>query len=223
MNKYYPEIFFRTACIWRLFRKYRDKALFGITLRNCAVWYLRLLSGYWRLVCCVPAKISLTIPLVPYGEILPRLRKISLQYLQTSKMQNGRWLAEISPHSLQNHTSPDRREFWEISSFSFHSPHHRKLKTAKQRACHVSLFVGQYGGFSKTPKINAKKQETFLWFPVLVCRSMWRRLFSFFVWLFIKAELEQGSDKPPFDVVLCVFVDLSVFKGSKPDSLAVMP
>ena len=30
MNKYYPEIFFRTACIWRLFRKYRDKALFGI-------------------------------------------------------------------------------------------------------------------------------------------------------------------------------------------------
>ena len=32
MNKYYPEIFFRTACIWRLFRKYRDKALFGITL-----------------------------------------------------------------------------------------------------------------------------------------------------------------------------------------------
>ena len=35
MNKYYPEIFFRTACIWRLFRKYRDKALFGITLRNC--------------------------------------------------------------------------------------------------------------------------------------------------------------------------------------------
>ena len=52
---------------------------------------------------------------------------------------------------------------------------------------------------------------------------MWRRLFSFGVWLFIKAELEQGSDKPPFDVVLGVLVDLSVFKGSNSDSLAVMP
>lgn len=41
--------------------------------------------------------------------------------------------------------------------------------------------------------------------------------------LSVKAELEQGSDKPPFNVVLCVLVDLSVFKGSKPDSLAVMP
>ena len=52
---------------------------------------------------------------------------------------------------------------------------------------------------------------------------MWRRLFSFGVWLFIETELEQGSDKPLFDVVLCVFVDLSVFKGSKPDSFAIMP
>jgi hypothetical protein len=41
--------------------------------------------------------------------------------------------------------------------------------------------------------------------------------------LSVKAELEQGSDKPPFNVVLGVLVDLSVFKGSKPDSLAVMP
>lgn len=31
-DKYYPEIFFRTACIWRLFCKYRDKSFFGITL-----------------------------------------------------------------------------------------------------------------------------------------------------------------------------------------------
>ena len=131
--------------------------------------------------------------------------------------------AKISPHSLQHHTSPDRREFSEISSFSFHSPHHRKLKTAKKRACSVSLFMGQYCNFFKTPKISAKKQETFSWFPVLMCRCDRRRLFSFFVWLFIKAELEQGSDKPPFDVVLGVLVDLSVFKGSKPDSLAVMP
>jgi len=44
--------------------------------------------------------------------------------------------------------------------------------------------------------------------------------FSYF--LFIKAELEQGSDKPPIDVVLCVFVDMSVFRGSNSDSLAVM-
>ena len=41
--------------------------------------------------------------------------------------------------------------------------------------------------------------------------------------LSVKAELEQGSDKPPFDIVLGVLVDVSVFKGSKPDSLAVMP
>ena len=50
-----------------------------------------------------------------------------------------------------------------------------------------------------------------------------RRLFSFGVWLFFKAELEQGIDKPLFDVVLGVLVDLSVFKGSNSDSLAVMP
>lgn len=40
MNKYYPEIFFRTACIWRLFRKYRDKSFFGITLKK------------WRIPLC---------------------------------------------------------------------------------------------------------------------------------------------------------------------------
>ena len=39
--------------------------------------------------------------------------------------------------------------------------------------------------------------------------------------LFIKAELEQGSDKPPFYVVLGVCVDVPVFKGGKAyDSLA---
>jgi len=43
MNKYYPEIFFRTACIWRLFRKYRDKALFGITLTNTVLQLLIIL------------------------------------------------------------------------------------------------------------------------------------------------------------------------------------
>ena len=34
---------------------------------------------------------------------------------------------------------------------------------------------------------------------------------------------EQGSDKTLFYVVLGVLVDLSVFKGSKPDSFAIMP
>ena len=41
--------------------------------------------------------------------------------------------------------------------------------------------------------------------------------------LFIKAELEQGSDKPLFYAVLCVLVDMPVFKGGKPDLLSVVP
>lgn len=55
MNKYYPEISFRTACIWRFFRKYRDKSFFGITKASFArasqnpfLWFLRrsgLLDG----------------------------------------------------------------------------------------------------------------------------------------------------------------------------------
>lgn len=32
MKKYYPEIFFRIAYVWRLICKYRDKTFFGITL-----------------------------------------------------------------------------------------------------------------------------------------------------------------------------------------------
>jgi hypothetical protein len=39
----------------------------------------------------------------------------------------------------------------------------------------------------------------------------------------VKAELEQGGDKPLFYAVLGVCVDVSVFKGGKADSLAVMP
>ena len=46
---------------------------------------------------------------------------------------------------------------------------------------------------------------------------------DFLYFLFIKAELEQSSDKPLFYAVLGIPVDMSVFKGSKPDSLAVMP
>ena len=41
--------------------------------------------------------------------------------------------------------------------------------------------------------------------------------------MFIKTELEQGSEKPSFDVILGILVDLSVFKRSKPDSFAEIP
>ena len=41
--------------------------------------------------------------------------------------------------------------------------------------------------------------------------------------LSVKTELEQGGDKPLFYAVLGVRVDVSVFKGGKPDSSAVMP
>ena len=39
----------------------------------------------------------------------------------------------------------------------------------------------------------------------------------------VKAELEQGSDKPLSYAVLGVCVDVPVFKGGKADSFAVMP
>ena len=41
--------------------------------------------------------------------------------------------------------------------------------------------------------------------------------------LFIKAELEQGSDKPLFYAVLGIPVDMPVFNGGDSDTLAVMP
>ena len=41
-------------------------------------------------------------------------------------------------------------------------------------------------------------------------------------WLFIKAELEQGGDKPGFYAVLRVWVDVSVFNGGIADSPAVI-
>ena len=34
--------------------------------------------------------------------------------------------------------------------------------------------------------------------------------------MFIKTELEQGSDKPSFDVIPGILADVSVFKRSKP-------
>ena len=41
--------------------------------------------------------------------------------------------------------------------------------------------------------------------------------------MFIKTELERDSDKPSFDVILGILVDVSVFKRSKPDSFAEIP
>jgi hypothetical protein len=62
-------------------------------------------------------------------------------------------------------TTPHKAEMTEISEnffifLSFPTP--PKSRKLPNKGCPVSLFVGQYGGFSKTPKINAKKQETFL-------------------------------------------------------------
>ncbi len=46
---------------------------------------------------------------------------------------------------------------------------------------------------------------------------------QFLVWLFIKTELEQDSDKPLFYAVLGIPVDMPVFNGGDSDTLAVMP
>jgi len=46
---------------------------------------------------------------------------------------------------------------------------------------------------------------------------------DFLDFLFIKTELEQGSDKPLFYAILGISVDMSVFNGGDSDSLAVMP
>ena len=46
---------------------------------------------------------------------------------------------------------------------------------------------------------------------------------DFLCFMFIKTELEQGSDKPGFYAVLCIPVDMPVFNGGDSDSLAVMP
>jgi len=46
---------------------------------------------------------------------------------------------------------------------------------------------------------------------------------DFLYFRLIKAELEQGSDKPLFYAVLGIPVDMPVFKGGDSDTLAVMP
>jgi hypothetical protein len=51
--------------------------------------------------------------------------------------------------------------FEKFLHFSFIPHTTKKPETAKQRVCRISLFVGQYGGFSKMPKINAKNRKPF--------------------------------------------------------------
>ena len=46
---------------------------------------------------------------------------------------------------------------------------------------------------------------------------------DFLYFLFIKTELEQGSDKPLFYALLGISVDMPVFNGGDSDALAVMP
>ena len=72
------------------------------------------------------------------------------------------------------------------------------------------------------PKMGAKKGNLLLisCFSVL---SYVAAVIRFGVWLFIKTELEQGSDKPLFYAVLGIPVDMPVFNGSDSDMLDVMP
>ena len=72
------------------------------------------------------------------------------------------------------------------------------------------------------PKMGAKKGNLLL-ISCLSVLSYVAAVIRFGVWLFIKTELEQGSDKPLFYAVLGIPVDMPVFNGSDSDSLAVMP
>ncbi len=72
------------------------------------------------------------------------------------------------------------------------------------------------------PKMGAKKGNLLLIFCLSVL-SYVAAVIRFGVWLFIKTELEQGSDKPLFYAVLGIPVDMPVFNGSDSDTLDVMP
>ena len=72
------------------------------------------------------------------------------------------------------------------------------------------------------PKIGAKKGNLLL-ISCLSVLSYVAAVIRFGVWLFIKTELEQGSDKPLFYAVLGIPVDMPVFNGSDSDTLDVMP
>ena len=87
-------------------------------------------------------------------------------------------------------------------------------------------------GISKT---GVKKQETlfpdFLFrifasnggYPVVILKYNYVVCLCLSGSFSVKTELEQSGDKPLFYAVLGVYVDVSVFKGGKADSLAVMP
>ncbi len=72
------------------------------------------------------------------------------------------------------------------------------------------------------PKMGAKKGNLLL-ISCLSVLSYVAAVIRFGVWLFIKTELEQGSDKPLFYAVLGIPVDMPVFNGSDSDTLDVMP
>ena len=68
------------------------------------------------------------------------------------------------------------------------------------------------------PKMGAKKGNLLL-ISCLSVLSYVAAVIRFGVWLFIKTELEQGSDKPLFYAVLGIPVDMPVFNGSDSDTL----
>ena len=72
------------------------------------------------------------------------------------------------------------------------------------------------------PKMGAKKGNLLL-ISCLSVLSYVAAVIRFGIWLFIKTELEQGSDKPLFYAVLGIPVDMPVFNGSDSDTLDVMP
>ncbi len=122
------------------------------------------------------------IPSVDGTGILPKLWKHFSP--NTYKPAKGKMDVDLLKFSLIPYKTTQARiggNFEKFLHFPFIPHTTKKPETAKQRTCHVSLFMGQYDSFSKTPKINAKNRKPF-----------------YGVWLFIKAELEQGSDKPAF-------------------------
>ena len=105
---------------------------------------------------------------------------------------------------------------------------------AKTKDVHLRMNETEYDLLAERAKANSMtvsdfirnalvNQKVIIKYEITADVPEIKKLISELGRLSVKAELEQGSDKPPFNVVLCVLVDLSVFKGSKPDSLAVMP
>ena len=84
-------------------------------------------------------------------------------------------------------------------------------------------------------KIGVKKQETlfpdFLFrifansggYPVVISQYNYVGCLCLSGSFSVKTELEQGSNKPLLYAVLGICIDISILKGGKPDSPAVMP